>query len=133
MFKLFNEIVDPRKAAELVSVCYLHCCLKGGHVAPKISMSDDAYWHTDIDFMITPANIFGRPHHACLKNKIPIIAVKENKTVINQDMPGDFIVVDTYLEACGIIAAKKAGISLYSIQRPINRTKVTLKPVSATI
>lgn len=122
IFKTFNEIVDPRKAAELVSVCYLHCCLKGAHVAPKISINDNAWWNTDIDFLITPANLVGRPHQACLDNNISVIAVRENKTVINQDMPKEFIVVNSYLEACGIISAQKAGVSLRSIKRPLDRT-----------
>jgi len=124
VFKAFNEIVDPRKAAELVSVCYIHCCIKGAHVSPKISMFKNAFWNTDIDFLITPANIIGRPHHACLKNNIPVIAVQENKTVINQDMPKDFIVVNNYLEVCGVISAKKSGVSLNSIKRPIEKTKI---------
>ncbi len=125
VFKTFNEIVDPRKAAELVSICYLHCCLKGAHVAPKISMSDRAYWNTDIDFLISPSNIVGRPHLACLNNGIPIIYVKENVTTINQDTPENCIVVNNYMEACGVISARKAGISLCSIKRPLDKTKVT--------
>lgn len=124
VFKTFNEIVDPRKAAEMVSVCYLHSCLKGGHVAPKISLKDSAYWNTDIDFLITPVNVVGRPHFACLKAGIPIIAVKENKTVLNDSMPDDFIIVENYLEAAGVISAKRAGVSLASIRRPLERTKI---------
>ncbi len=124
VFKTFNEIVDPRKAAEMVSVCYLHCCLKGAHVAPKISMSDQAYWYKDIGFLVSPANLLGRPHLACVRNKIPIIYVRQNKTTINQNTPEGCIVVDNYLEVCGVIAARKAGISLHSIKRPIGKTKV---------
>lgn len=124
VFKNFNEVVDPRKAAEMVSVCYLHCCLKGGHVAPKISMMDEAYWNTDIDFLITPVNVVGRPHLACLASDISVIAVKENKTVLNDLMPEEFIVVENYLEAAGVIAAKKAGVSITSVRRPIFKTRV---------
>ncbi|GAG22046.1 unnamed protein product, partial [marine sediment metagenome] len=35
--KNFNEVVDPRMAAEMVSISYLHCILKGLHKAPKIT------------------------------------------------------------------------------------------------
>jgi len=122
VFKTFNEIVDPRKAAEMVSVCYLHCCLKGGHVAPKISMSDNAFWNTDIDFLVSPINVVGRPHVACLKVNIPIIAVEENRTVLNDKMPDSFIIAKNYLEVAGIISAKKAGITLSSIKRPLEKT-----------
>ena len=122
----FNEVVDPRKAAEVVSVCYLHCCLKGGYVAPKIELNtwrkQNTYFNFDIDFLITPANVVGRPHLACLNAKIPIIAVKENKTVLNDVMPDSFIVVDNYLEAAGVVAAKRAGVSLSSVRRPLPQT-----------
>ena len=122
IFKTFNEVVDPRKSAELISVCYLHCCLKGAHKAPKISMSRAALWNTDIDFLITPANVLGRPHRACLNSGIPVIAVKENKTALNQEMPDEFIVVEDYLQACGVICALKAGITIESTKRPLNKT-----------
>lgn len=111
-FKTFNEVVDPRKAAELVSVCYVHCCFKGAHKAPKMSLKDTAYWNTDVDFLITPANVVGRPHIACLNAGIDIIAVKENKTILNDEMPEQFIIVENYLEAVGVMQAKKAGITL---------------------
>jgi len=121
VFKTFNEIVDPRKAAEMVSVCYLHCCFKGGHVAPKISLKDNAYWNTDIDFLISPINVFGRPHIACQKFDIPVIAVEENKTILRDKMPNDFIIVKNYFEAAGVVCAKKAGIIISSVKRPLLR------------
>jgi len=124
IFKTFNNVVDPRKAAEMVSVCYLHCCLKGGHVAPRISLRDNAYWNTDIDFLISPINVMGRPHFACVKHNIPIIAVKENKTTLKDKMPNNVIIAENYLEVAGIISAKKAGVTISSIRRPLERTKV---------
>ncbi len=124
VFKMFNEVVEPRKAAEVVSTCYLHCCLKGGHTAPKISQMSPAYWNTDIDFLVSPVNVFGRPHAACVRAGIPVIAVKENKTVLDDDMPDSFIIAENYLEVAGIISAKKAGVLLESIKRPIAKTKI---------
>jgi len=124
VFKTFNETVDPRKAAELVSVCYLHCCLKGGHTAPKISLKDIAYWNTDIDFLVTPINVVGRPHMACLKAGIPVIAVEENQTVLNDKMPDSFIIAKNYLEVAGIISAKKAGVTIQSTRRPFIRNRI---------
>lgn len=124
VFKTFNDIVDARKAAEIVSICYLHCCLKGGHIAPKISLKDNAYWNTDIDFLISPINVIGRPHLACLKLGIPIIAVKENKTVLKDNMPNSVIIAENYLEVAGIISAKKAGVTISSTRRPLERTKI---------
>jgi len=124
MLKTLNDIVDPRKAAEMVSTCYLHCCLKGAHLSPKISLKDNAYWNTDVDFLVSPINVVGRPHLACLKNKISIIAVEDNKTVLDDKMPDDFIIVKNYLEAAGIICARKAGVTIQSIKRPLKRTKI---------
>ncbi len=124
VFMMYNEIVDARMAPEVISTCFLHCVLKGLNKAPKISLKDNAYWNTDIDFLITPINVFGRPHIACLKAGIPVIAVEENKTVLNDTMPDNFIIAKNYLEVAGIISAKKAGIMVSSVRRPLKRTKL---------
>ena len=59
----------------------------------------------------------------------PIIAVKENKTCLKDKMPDEFILVENYLEAVGIIQAMKIGISPKSIRRPLTHTPIyeTLK------
>lgn len=122
--KKFKEVVDPRKAAEMVSSCFLHCCLKGAHRAPRITInaSYQAHWNTSVDFMITPDGLFGRPHRACLSAGIPIIVVEENSTYGGEDRNPDFIVAKNYLEVAGIISAKKAGVLLSSVTRPLART-----------
>jgi hypothetical protein len=114
----FNEIVDPRMSAEMVSVCYLHCILKGLHKAPRVDY-DRGISIDDVDFLITPINCVGEPHRACIGAGIPIIAVRENKTILNDNMPDNFIVVDNYVEVAGLLMAYKAGVSLKSIRRPI--------------
>jgi len=117
-----NLIVDPRIAAEMVSVCYLHSVLKGLHRAPKISGRGISV--NDVSFLITPINCVGPPHEACMKNGIPIIAVKENKTCLNDKMPDDFIIAENYLEAAGIVACAKAGIQPSSVRRPLLPTEI---------
>lgn len=80
-------------------------------------MSRDDFWQSDIDFLITPAGLFGRPHAACIKNNIPIIDVRDNKPFIttrHRDM-GQFIAVENYLEAVGVLCAMKQGISINSV------------------
>ncbi len=124
LFMIYDEVVDPRIAPEITSTCFLHCVLKGLNKAPKISLKDSAYWNTDIDFLITPINVFGRPHIACQKAGIQVIAVEENKTVLQDKMPDNFIIVKNYLEATGVISAKKAGVTLESVRRPIRKTKI---------
>ena len=119
----FDEVVDPRMSAEVVSVSYLHCILKGLHKAPRIS-HDKGISFRDIDFLVTPVNCVGRPHKACLLAGIPIIAVQENTTVLNHEMPDSFIIVDNYLEAAGIIMAHRAGIDYRTVRRPLQQTKI---------
>jgi hypothetical protein len=117
VFKKFTEVVDPRKAAELVSVCYLHCCLKGGHKAPKMmnTIGGSDFWNHDIDFLITPFGIWGRPHELCQNHGIPVIAVRENTTASYSAMPAGVILASNYLQVAGIISAKKAGVTLSSV------------------
>lgn len=115
--KDLNMVTDPRMAAEMVSVAFLHCVLKGLHKAPIISY--EGLSGKDVDFLITPINCVGRPHHACMKAKIPIIAVKENKTILNDKMPDSFIIVDNYLEAAGLLMSYNAGVDYKSVRRPL--------------
>ncbi len=114
----FKKIVDPRMSAEMVSVSYLHCILKGLHKAPRISMRGLSV--ADVDFLISPINCFGAPHKACVERNIPIIYVKENKNVLEDFMIGKPIIVDNYLEAAGLLMAYKSGINYKSVRRPIN-------------
>jgi len=116
----FFEIVDPRMSAEMVSMCYLHCILKGLHKAPRISKTKGLSVN-DVDFLITPINCVGEPHIACMRAGVPIIAVRENKSVLNDKMPNDFIIVNNYLEAAGVLMAYKAGVNYRSVTRPIKK------------
>lgn len=120
---IWHELVcDPRMAAELISNCFLHCVLKGLHKAPRISNVGLSV--KDIDYLITPMGCVGRPHQACMEASIPIIAVRENTTVLNDEMPSDWIYLDTYLEVAGFLQMKKVGITLESIRRPLKPTIV---------
>jgi len=136
LYKIFDEVVDPRIASEAVSVCYLHCVLKGLHRAPLLrNVTTDGFHVRDVDFMVSPSRCFSRPHVACIAADIPIIVVKENKTCLQQPCPGA-IVVENYWEAAGVIMSWKAGIHRDSVRRPLKtllptkdseETKVTAK------
>lgn len=117
----FNEVVDPRMAAEVVSFAFLHCVLKGLHKAPRLG---EGLKNKDVDYLITPIGCVGRPHHACMEAGIPIIAVKENTTVLNDPMPDEFILVENYLEAAGLLMSMQAGILPESVRRPLEKTHV---------
>ncbi len=120
--KDYNRVVDPRMAAEMISMCYLHCILKGLHKAPRIDY-DSGLSVDDVAFLITPIDCVGEPHKACMEAGIPIIAVKENKNVLNDKMPDDFIIVDNYIEAAGLLMAYKAGVDPRTVRRPLNFLK----------
>lgn len=132
-----DKPVDPRMSAELVSVSYLHCILKGLHKAPRIVEVGcdklNPFWREslsvrDVDFLVSPRGCWGPPHEACVHFGIPIIIVKENKACTrvsyNVYKSDNIIFVENYLEAVGYIQTYKAGVSVESVRRPIKELKI---------
>jgi len=117
-------LVDPRAASEVVSPGYLGCILKGLHRSPQIGMVGDINVN-DVKAIIVPYGCCGGiPTFMAQKFSIPLIAVKENKTVLNvtpEKMGMNAIVAENYLEAIGIVAALKSGIAPEMLRRPISR------------
>ena len=127
----FSEVVDPRMAPELVSICYAHSVLKGLHRAPRVGKTGLRV--EDVDFLMTPVGCVGPPHHACMEHGVPIIAVRENKTCLDDPMPDCFMQVENYFEAVGVALAIKAGVSLESVRRPVKFTQVVREEVLAGV
>ncbi len=127
-FDNLKLVVDPRMSAELVSVAYLFCVLKGLHTAPhwttRLNGKDNALWVKDIDVLVSPNMKFGTPHHLCQAAGIPIMIVEENTTVLPPCGSTDCIRVANFQEAAGWIACKRAGISPESVRRPLPATQV---------
>jgi len=117
-------IVEPKIAPEMISVCFLHCILKGLHKAPRIDSHRGEISNADVDVMITPIGCWGRPHKTCEKYGIPIIVVKENTTVLNEKMGDSCIYVNTYLEAVGVIQAMKIGVTIESLRNQLGATEI---------
>jgi len=129
-------IVDPRLAAEAVSATFLQCTLKGLRQSPRIvtdpqAMSRPGVFTTeDVSCLVIPDGCLGLPTLAALEQGISVIAVRENRNVMNNDLsllpwsPGQFHVVENYWEAAGALAALKAGIALDSVRRPLPYTVV---------
>ncbi|HUW34010.1 MAG TPA: DUF3326 domain-containing protein, partial [Planctomycetota bacterium] len=129
-------VVDPRMSAEAVSTCYFHCVLKGLHRSPRIitdvrSMAcPGVLTAADVSCLVMPDGCFGLPTLAALQQGIPVIAVRENRNMMRNDLtklpfaPGKLFIVDNYLEAAGVIAALKAGVAVSSVRRPMKDTKV---------
>ena len=123
-------IVDPRKAAETASTTYLHCILKGLHKSPKIVPSNKGLNAEDISCLIIPDGCIGLPTLAAIEQGIPVIAVKENKNYMKnnlEDLPfrkGQLFIVENYLEAVGVMHLLKSGVSKDAVRRPILPTTV---------
>lgn len=62
---------------------------------------------------------------------IPVIAVKENRTLMSNNLDllpwrdGQFYRAENYWEAVGIVAALRAGIEPYSVRRPFAPTTLS--------
>lgn len=129
-------IVEPRMAAEAVSLSFLQCILKGLHKSPRILRDhalfarSEVFSVEDVSCLVIPDGCLGLPTVAALEQGIPVIAVRENRNLMRNDLlqlpwkRRQFIQVDNYLEAVGVINALKAGVTLESVQRPIAATKV---------
>jgi hypothetical protein len=111
--RFFNETVNPRIAAEVISQCYIHSVFKGLHKAPRIDAKGLSV--KDIDCLITPYECFGKPHIACLANDVEILGIKENTTCLDIKLPKHLYWVDNYVEAAGWLKAMDQGLTRYSI------------------
>ena len=124
-------VVDARMAAEIISVTFLQSVLKGLRNAPRIETDPDiielpdVLSAEDVSCLITPDGCLGLPHLAALRQGIPVIAVRENRNLMRNDLtrldwaPGQLRVVENYWEAAGVMAALRAGINPDSARRPI--------------
>lgn len=129
-------VIDPRKAAEIVSVTFLHCILKGLNRSPRILSGiappgrPGILTAADISCVVIPDGCIGLPVLAALEQRIPVIAVKENRNRMRNNLEefpfetGKLFIVDNYLEAVGVMSALKAGVSVESIRRPLKFTNV---------
>jgi hypothetical protein len=129
-------VVDPRKSAEAVSTTYLHCILKGLHKSPRIipnpslQGSQGLLTATDISCLVIPDGCVGLPTLAAIEQGIPVIAVRENKNRMKNNLeelpfaPGQLHIVENYWEASGVMNALKAGVAPASVRRPFSQTTV---------
>jgi hypothetical protein len=129
--------VDPRMAAEAVSASFLHCILKGLHRSPRIITDKMVFTHpgvltaADISCLVIPDGCVGLPTLAALEQGIPVIAVRENRNRMRNDLeklpfgPGKLFIVENYLEAVGLMTALKAGVAPSAVRRPLEQTKVS--------
>ncbi len=136
-------LVDPRLAAEAVSLTFLQCMLKGLHRSPRIVTDPEAmreagvFTAADVSCLVIPDKCVGLPTLAALEQGIPVIAVRENDNLMQNDLlalpwaPGQLHVVENYWEACGVMTALKAGIAPAALRRPLAATRVETKKLAA--
>lgn len=129
-------IVDPRMSAEAISTSFLFCILKGLHRSPRIINNsgvlpnDGIISASNISCIVIPDGCLGLPTLAALEQDIPVIAVKENKNRMQnnlEELPfksNKLFIVENYLEAVGIMQSIKAGIDPKAVRRPISHTNI---------
>lgn len=138
-YEIFREThsgrVDPRAAAEAIGPAYLGCVLQGLDRAPrpvpigKGSTLQGDISVRDVDAVVMPYSCMGGvPALAAQKWNIPIIAVKENRTVMKATPERmkftNVIVANNYWEVGGILAAMKEGIDPRGLRRPVSHLKI---------
>lgn len=132
-------VVDPRMAAEVISVAFLQCVLRGLQKSPGItnvtSISQGTEVHApSVSCLVIPDGCVGLPTLSALLNGIPVIAVKGNTNLMQNDLDAlpwttsQFVRVENYLEAAGVIASLRAGIAPTSILRPLPSVTVERAP-----
>ena len=136
-------IVDPRMAAEIVSVAFFQSVLKGLHRSPRIVTDREdmrepgVLTAANVSCVVLPEGCLGLPTLAALEQGIPVIAVRENRNLMRNDLealpwaPEQLYVVENYWEAAGVMAALKSGIAPESVRRPLEGTRVETVTVEA--
>ncbi|MDR3638826.1 MAG: DUF3326 domain-containing protein [Isosphaeraceae bacterium] len=137
-------VVDPRMAAEAVSLTFLQSVIKGLQRSPRIVEEPAALSHPsvltarDVACVITPDGCLGLPVLAALEQGIPVVAVRDASVLVRNELSalpwaaGQFTVVNNYLEAVGVVCTLRAGLTLESVRRPILPVRVTeiVRPVN---
>lgn len=126
---LKHNVVDARAAGEMSSESGLACILIGLRNAPQIIAKPDRRVSDVINInnllaIVTPDSCLGGiPAIYAQRYNIPVIAVKENRTILDVTQEkialNNIIEVSSYAEAAGMILALKKGLSLESLSRPL--------------
>lgn len=130
-------VTDPRKAAEAISLAFMHCIMKGLWRSPRIVPCDTsgrapaALTVGDVDCLIIPDGVVGLPTLSAMARHIPIIAVRGNENLMKNhleryvDSGTRLYYASSYLEAAGIVAALRGGVAIDAIKRPMPVTTIT--------
>ena len=137
-------VVDPRMAAEAISVTFFESVLKGLHKSPQLvtepALFDDAgvISASDVSCLVIPDGCVGLPTLAALEQGIPVIAVRENKNIMENDLTvlpwrsDQLHIAENYWEAAGLLCAIRSGVAPESVRRPFAHTRVTTRSFDDT-
>ena len=127
-------IVDPRMAAEVISMAFLQCVLRGLQRSPAVVPLEQhagvGLDSGDVSCLVIPDGCVGLPTLAALFSGIPVVAVRGNSNLMKNELEslpwhnGCFFRVENYLEAAGTVAALRAGLSPWSTIRPLEAVPV---------
>lgn len=135
-------LVDPRMAAEEISNGFFMCVLKGLQRSPRLvkdvrlGSRPGVLTASDISCLVIPDGCLGLPTLAALEQEIPVIAVRENKNIMANNLtdlpwaPGQLHLVENYWEAAGVMSALKEGVDPQSVRRPLPDTVELKKTLS---
>lgn len=124
-------VVDARMAAEVISRGYFMCVLKGLHRSPQIVERPDRFddrgvlCARDVSCLVIPDKCVGLPTLSALIQGIPVIAVRENDNIMENDLaelpwaPGQLHYAKNYWEAVGIMQALRVGMDPRAVRRPL--------------
>jgi len=124
-----HGVFEPRLAPVAGSIRHIHCVLKGLHKSPAIVSYEKGLNASDVSCVLIPDGCVGLPVLACIRQGIPVIAVR-NRNIMTNDLEelgfehGKFFRADNYLEAVGIMQMLKQGIALDTVTRPISHTRI---------
>ncbi len=126
---------NPRAAAEFISTPHYFSVLKGLARAPRLvplgstaEPPGQAITLDHVGAIVMPASCLGGlPALAAEASGIPLIAVQENRTILevtNAKMGmANVVEVSSYLEAAGVVLALRRGLSLESLRRPLGTAR----------
>ena len=129
-------VVDPRMAAEAISMTFFQSVLKGLQRSPRIIADREAMREPgvltarDVSCLVLPQGCLGLPTLAALEQGIPVIEVEENANLMRNDLSalpwrqGQFHRAANYWEAAGVMASLKAGVNPASVRRPLDPVRV---------
>ena len=90
----------------------------------------------DVSCLVIPDGCIGLPTLAALEQGIPVIAVRENRSLMRNDLTmlpwaaDQLHVVENYWEAAGVMTALKEGMSPGSVRRPLGDVRIERSPAS---